>query len=1312
MEPPKAAYVVGILVLFCCFLQQQEYTEPVKSLFEKLMSKNPFSAHGREKRETNQTSIDYNIEVYLSLSDLEHFRRILSNISIPVSINDTGVVTNINVTTECSSNLTEYQCTCNNNYAWSYNQCISYGACDAIIGDKCGCIKALPTDQFCQLNTTQTVMSTTPGLTTTPPVYIDVDIDLRFSAPILSSNIIDEVKRRLGVVAFPYSISPLLEILNFNITTGCNNTQCQCGDQFAWSCDKCQLYGACDNISGTTCSCINAIPEGEFCEPISNVPSCSTPPPVTTAELPSTTLSTLGTPITVTTAPPTTATTEPSTTEPSTTVTTAPPTTATAKPSTTVSTSPSTTVAATPSTSVTATPSATVTSTPSATVKATPSTTVTTAPSTTVTTAPSTTVTTAPSTTVTRTTLKFTMDLEYKEEYNAQSNTVYQTIFDTIGTSCRTIVNTCSVDSLTFSSGSTVATFTISAASINSSQIQQINDGIINGVLTKYPIIIDGDSLQFSTNKTIVGTPVDITCQRPDQSLNFGQIEAVTWTIDGAALNAETTPGTLNNGTSKLTGFRFSQTGQVPCVCLLRVGNKILRRKGTIDIMPKPEIKVTTLRDVVLCGTQAVTLTCSVQSPYKVKFENSETAGQTVQYTYPVTSCVDGTTQSFKCQWVPESYGKDLQYSQAATLRFANQILCSNTTFGDGPLGYIGRADCDKDKTGEITAECMANAKYENVQDRCVLKEIQNLLDLSVNLTPVDLPPFLKKLSDVTKNTSAEINQSPATIGAVVKILDNVANVNTKVDQLSMTFVLETAGILTRDDSKNSWNFLNNNDTKTVTNTTSLATSNSRSSLFLDSLERLSGSLSNNSFVINVPSVLLNKTTFTNNFNFDFNSSVAVDIPQSVGGNKSLTVIVFSSMDNVLPPRDQANSSVNLINGQVTLIRSSGKINNISLTFDVLNDTLSSPKCVYWNFSLFNGLGGWDTEGCFLVYNENGTVSCSCNHLTSFSILMSPFAPDIPELAYITYVGIALSMISLVICLIIEAIIWHRVRKNSTSWLRHVSILNIALSLLIADIWFIIAANISDPGRQNAPACTAATFFIHFFYLAMFFWMLSSALLLVYRTLSVFGGLSDLALLGIGFALGYGAPLIIASITIAITAGPKQYIQKEVCWLNWFESKALLAFVIPALSIVCINLIILAVILYKILRRRVGSNSTQEGEKHVLMVIAKSLAVLTPIFGLTWGLGIGTMVDPRNKGVHIAFAFFNSLQGFFILVFGVLLDKKVLQDLRATSQSIFSGTKSTSGGNSSSIFGFLKRNGRGGGISNSGSSTGHSFGNT
>ncbi|MEQ2171024.1 hypothetical protein GOODEAATRI_006391 [Goodea atripinnis] len=158
--------------------------------------------------------------------------------------------------------------------------------------------------------------------------------------------------------------------------------------------------------------------------------------------------------------------------------------------------------------------------------------------------------------------------------------------------------------------------------------------------------------------------------------------------------------------------------------------------------------------------------------------------------------------------------------------------------------------------------------------------------------------------------------------------------------------------------------------------------------------------------------------------------------------------------------------------------------------------------------------------------------------------------------------------------------------------------------------------------------------------------ILASRLLLLYRTLSVFeGGLSKMSMLIIGFCLGYGAPLLIATITIAATAPSNQYIRENVvCWLNWDGSKALLAFVIPALSIVVINLIILIVVLYKILRRRVGGNAAQAGEKHVLVVIARSLAVLTPFFGLTWGLGVGTMVSPQNIGIHIAFAFFNSLQ--------------------------------------------------------------------
>uniref|UniRef100_A0A3Q1IJK7 Adhesion G protein-coupled receptor F7 n=1 Tax=Anabas testudineus TaxID=64144 RepID=A0A3Q1IJK7_ANATE len=383
---------------------------------------------------------------------------------------------------------------------------------------------------------------------------------------------------------------------------------------------------------------------------------------------------------------------------------------------------------------------------------------------------------------------------------------------------------------------------------------------------------------------------------------------------------------------------------------------------------------------------------------------------------------------------------------------------------------------------------------------------------------------------------------------------------------------------------------------------------------------------------------------FKDNFNAEFNSSVDVAISEATGGNKLLTIITFSLMDNVLPARNELNLTSAIINGKVVLIQSSANVSNISLTFVVTNDSLKNPECVFWNFNLSRGLGGWDNTGCKLV-NNNQTVTCNCNHLTSFSILMSPFSTNDPVLDYITYIGVSISMASLIICLIIEAVIWRKIRKNNTSYLRHVTIVNIAVSLLIADIWFIIGAAISAAKEENTAACSAATFFIHYFYLALFFWMLASALLLLYRTVSVFdGGLSKASMLVIGFSLGYGAPLIIVVVTIAATAPRQVYIQgAKICWLNWNESKALLAFVIPALTIVVIDLIILLVVLYKMLRRRVGGAS-HAAERNALVVIARTLAVLTPFFGITWGLGIGTMTDPYNRGLLIAFALFNSLQ--------------------------------------------------------------------
>ncbi|XP_015254156.1 PREDICTED: adhesion G-protein coupled receptor F1-like [Cyprinodon variegatus] len=569
---------------------------------------------------------------------------------------------------------------------------------------------------------------------------------------------------------------------------------------------------------------------------------------------------------------------------------------------------------------------------------------------------------------------------------------------------------------------------------------------------------------------------------------------------------------------------------------------------------------------------------------------------------------------------------------------------------------------CDDNMEGQKTAVCMANGEYGNEEDNCVLTVVLDLLNKSMELNISTLPNFLEELRNVTVGTTEKVTKTPASISSIVTILNNVADTSSElslpISRKSTEHILVTAGLLTSDEAKNSWDILND---KPNSGTENNSKKESPSSSFLKLFETVSSLLVNESLTIETPFILLKKTELTDPFYDRLNSSVTISIPETDKKDNFITTILFASMDNVLPPRDKENSGFMVINGKVVLVETRAKIKNISIISEILNDTLKDPQCVFWDFDLFDGLGGWSNQGCSVQSQNNETISCICNHLTCFSILMSSDSFKDSELEDITFIGVGISIGSLVICLITEALIWKKISTNTTAFLRHVFIVNIAVSLLIANIWFIVGGSLSGAEKKNPPACAAATFFIHFFYLAMFFWMLATGLLLLYRTVLVFeGGFSKTSMLVSGFVLGYGAPLIISVTTMAVTLPSYNYIRaNHACWLNWDDSKALLAFLVPALVIVFINFIILLVVIFKMLNRRVKRNTAQAQEQHVLVVIARSLAVLTPFFGLTWSLGIGTIIAPTNKGIHFAFSLLNSLQGCFIWVFGTLLDKRV-----------------------------------------------------
>nr|XP_055043005.1 adhesion G-protein coupled receptor F2-like [Misgurnus anguillicaudatus] len=801
-----------------------------------------------------------------------------------------------------------------------------------------------------------------------------------------------------------------------------------------------------------------------------------------------------------------------------------------------------------------------------------------------------------------------------------------------------------SVNVFGFRSGSIIADYTINA-NTNNLDVSSVNTQV-SDLLAAQGIPLAKDAFAESEEKNLTTKDkfyplqdVELRCTRPNSVVG-----TMKWSVndkDPAENSAKYTITNDNiNSTLIVKGASESDNGRYSCI--IERSTLPYIQWQTVSIQPRPNIIVDKPDIKLQCQDQTVPLTCCADGytvewfgiPADDEVENSGSGCITLQY--KSTTC--GSKDDFTCRLKDMPELKIFDYSNRTVyVQTVREYNCINDTLGVGKIGDTVTGLCEKGLEGYITYECKqtTDLKYNwtEVKRNCVVQPIKDLERRSEVLFVEDIPVFMSNLSNTAVQNNTAITQSADTVKTIVDILNTIAVIsqNITISQPVMEDFLKTVDIIVSDASKNTWTELNN-DNKTENKSTEL----------LKAIENISDRLSDDSFMIKETSIQLNRTRIENSFIGSSslpNSTTQIVIPKVEP--TLITIIIFTKLDNVLPTQNTSNNdkktSENHINGDVVVVKVNKTINNISFAFDTTNTSLTNPQCVFWNFDLNH----WDSTGCKVKHSENNMVTCECNHTTSFSILMSPFAIDNLALAYITYIGVAISLASLLLCLIIEAIVWKSVTGNDTSYMRNVSIVNVAVSLLIADICFIIAAAIGNPGQPTpVNPCSAVVFFMHFFYLAVFFWMFILALLLLYLTVIVFSHLSSTKMMVIAFMVGYCAPLLIAVITVASTAGPKNYVSKEnACWLNWFESKALLAFVIPALTIVAFNILVLIVVVYTLLRR-VGA---QPEIKQTVLVIARCVALLTPIFGLTWGFGIGTMMS-SNFGIHVMFAILNSLQ--------------------------------------------------------------------
>eukprot|EP00069_Balaena_mysticetus_P000030 bmy_00009T0 len=704
--------------------------------------------------------------------------------------------------------------------------------------------------------------------------------------------------------------------------------------------------------------------------------------------------------------------------------------------------------------------------------------------------------------------------------------------------------------------------------------------------------------------------------------------------------------------------------------CIFRYKNSysVMAKDVTVHPLPlEPDIMVDPLEAVIPC-TSSRHIKCCIEEDrdYKVIFQagsSSFPAGENVTCQDPIIGVGEP--------------GKVIQK------------LCQFSNVPRIPGSPIG---------GIITYRCVGS-QWKVKKNNCISAPINTLLQLAEALMKspsqdAKLPSYLKNLSISTNQVKLEVNSFPGSLGAIINILDLLSTVPTKVNSEMMMHVLSTVNVILGKPVLNTW-------------MTSQQQKTNQSSQLLHSVERFSRALRSEDSTISQPNVQMKSMviksghpkSYTQSFVFldsDLWGNVTINECQleHLQPDSFIVTVAFPTLKTILAQDVPGKTFANSLVMTTTVSQNITTPFRISMTFKNNNPSGGVPRCVFWNFNLANHRGGWDSSGCYVKEVTEDSVSCSCDHLTSFSILMSPDSPDPDSLLkilldIISYIGLCFSILSLAACLAVEAVVWKSVTKNRTSSMRHICIVNIAASLLVADVWFIVAAAIHNYRYPlNRTACVAATFFVHFSYLSVFFWMLTLGLMLFYRLVFILHDTSKSIQKAIAFSLGYGCPLVISVITVGATQPREVYTRKNACWLNWEDTKALLAFVIPALIIVVVNVTITVVVITKILRPSIGDKPSKQ-EKSSLFQITKSIGVLTPLLGLTWGFGLATVFQGSNAVFHIVFTLLNAFQGLFILLFGCLWDQKVQEALlNKFSLSRWSSqhSKSTSLGSSTPVF--------------------------
>ncbi|XP_063078921.1 adhesion G-protein coupled receptor G5-like isoform X3 [Engraulis encrasicolus] len=400
------------------------------------------------------------------------------------------------------------------------------------------------------------------------------------------------------------------------------------------------------------------------------------------------------------------------------------------------------------------------------------------------------------------------------------------------------------------------------------------------------------------------------------------------------------------------------------------------------------------------------------------------------------------------------------------------------------------------------------------------------------------------------------------------------------------------------------------------------------------------------------------------------NSSVQVDLPAELLQDGEENTIIFCVIHSAPQFQD-----LGVLDGRVYGISVSNKSIhglqqpiNISVTLNKQND-LREPECAFYNSTTED----FSKDGCHTVWCKGeGRVTCSCDHLTYFAILMAGGEVDDGHekpLTYITLIGCSISLTLLLITVILFLI--QRRKQSDVSRRVHV---NLAAALILLNGHFLPNSWVAS---LAAPAgCVYIALLLHYSLLATFAWMAVEGFHLYMLLVRVFNIYIRRYLLKLAlFAWGVPAVVVLLIFLIDRDAYGLVAIPSEsnstvyMCYVRNDTVKWVSVCVPVALLFLC-NGAVLLVTVHKLWRMRADGAPSGGKWKDTCCIMewkdACCIMAISCMLGLTWAIGL---LSSLSLTATYLFCILNSLQGVFISIWFLASQRSQSEDTPSSTNT-------------------------------------------